>query len=115
MGGRTRPNKSSNTFAFSILRAELNRINMAHVLARLGGVKLDEIELVLLSDAAEHAERGMTLEHLWQNADDENEVLFLFQAEFLDQARAYIAELHEQAKKAFPDMPLPVIVFLQES
>ncbi len=85
---------------------------MAHVLARLRGVKLDEIELVLLSDAAEHAERGMTLEHLWQNADDQEEVLFLFQADDLNQAREYIAELHEQAKKAFPGMPLPVILFL---
>ena len=85
---------------------------MAHVLARLRGVKLDEIELVLLSDAAEHAERGMTLEHLWQNADDQEEVLFLFQADDLNQAREYIAELHEQAKKALPGMPLPVILFL---
>jgi hypothetical protein len=51
---------------------------MAHVLARLRNVKLEIIKEILTKDAAEHAKEGLYLEHLWQNVDDQNEVLFLF-------------------------------------
>jgi hypothetical protein len=85
---------------------------MAHILARIIGIKFDDIEMVLLSDAIEHAERGMNLEHLWRNADNAEEVLFLFSAEDLDKARAYINEMHEQAMAAFPDFPKPEMTFL---
>jgi hypothetical protein len=85
---------------------------MAHILARIVGIKFDDIEMVLLSDAAEHAERGMNLEHLWKNADNEDEVLFLFSADDLDKARGYINEMHEQAIAAFPDFPKPEMTFL---
>jgi hypothetical protein len=85
---------------------------MAHILARIIGIKFDDIEMVLLSDAVEHAERGMNLEHLWRNADNAEEVLFLFSAEDLDIARAYINEMHEQAMAAFPDFPKPEMTFL---
>jgi hypothetical protein len=87
-------------------------INMAHILARITGVNFDDIEMVLLSDAAEHAERGMNLEHLWKNADNADEVLFLFSADDLDNARAYINEMYEQALAAFPDFPKPEMTFL---
>ena len=85
---------------------------MAHILARIIGVNFDDIEMVLLSDAAEHAERGMNLEHLWKNADKAEEVLFLFSADDLDKARAYINEMHEQTIAAFPDFPKPEMTFL---
>ncbi|MFM2284841.1 MAG: hypothetical protein RLZZ543_338 [Bacteroidota bacterium] len=87
---------------------------MSHVLARLRGIQLEDLELVLMADAAEHAERGMNLEHLWRNADDAEEVLFLFSAEDLDKARAYINEMLGQAMSAFPDLPTPSITFLQQ-
>jgi len=85
---------------------------MAHILARIIGVNFDDIEMVLLSDAAEHAERGMNLEHLWKNADNAEEVHFLFFADDLDKARAYINEMHAQALAAFPDFPKPEMTFL---
>ena len=87
---------------------------MAHILVRLQGIKFDDIELVLLSDAVEHAERGMNLEHLWKNVDNEAEVLILFHANDLNSARAYINEMHTQAVSAFPDFPKPEMVFLIE-
>jgi hypothetical protein len=86
---------------------------MAHVFARLRGIQLEDLELVLLADAAEHAERGMNLEHLWRNADDVEEVLFLFSADDLAKARAYINEMLNQAMSAFPDLPKPSITYLQ--
>ena len=52
---------------------------MSHILARLRNVKFDLIESVLKADAPQHAKEGLFLKHLWQNADDSNEVLFLFQ------------------------------------
>lgn len=85
---------------------------MAHILARIVGIKYDDIEMVLLSDAAEHAERGMNLEHLWKNADNEDETLFLFSANDLDRARTYIEEMNKQVLDAFPNMIQPEINYL---
>lgn len=85
---------------------------MAHILARIVGIKYDDIEMVLLSDAAEHAERGMNLEHLWKNADNEDETLFLFSANDLDKARTYIEEMNKQVLDAFPNMIKPEINYL---
>ena len=86
---------------------------MSHVFVRLRGIQLEDLEMVLMADAAEHAERGMNLEQMWHNADDAEEVLFLFSAEDLDKARAYIDEMLGQAMSAFPDLPSPSITYLQ--
>jgi hypothetical protein len=51
---------------------------MPHILARLKGVNLEDIKKVLKIDAPQHAEQGLYLEHMWQNADDSEEVVFLF-------------------------------------
>jgi hypothetical protein len=52
---------------------------MAHVLAKLTGVKVSDIKQQFASDMNRHAEHGLYLKHLWQNADDNNEVFFYFQ------------------------------------
>jgi hypothetical protein len=51
---------------------------MPHILARLKGVNLEDIKKVLKIDAPQRAEQGLYLEHMWQNADDSEEVVFLF-------------------------------------
>lgn len=53
---------------------------MPHILARLKGVNVEDIKKVLKADAPQHAEQGLFLEHLWQNADDSEEVVFLFES-----------------------------------
>ncbi|MEO8024303.1 hypothetical protein [Polaromonas sp.] len=88
---------------------------MAHVLAKLSGVPLANIRNQLNKDAAAHAEQGMTLAHLWQNAEKPDEVLFLFRVEDLDRCRARMKEIHAQAREQRPDMPLPELVFLREA
>ena len=85
---------------------------MAHVLAKLTGVKLADVKQQLEKDAADHAEQGMYLEHLWQNAEAPGEVLFLFQVKDLDHCRQRIKKIHAQARRDNPDMPLPDMTFL---
>ncbi len=87
---------------------------MPHILARLKGVKFKDIEKILKADADEHAGQGLFLEHLWQNADDEDEVLFLFRTKDLDRAKRYIDGLHAQALKEDPKVNLPQMTFLKD-
>jgi hypothetical protein len=87
---------------------------MAHVLAKLSGVKFTEVKQQLETDAAAHAEQGMFLEHLWQNADDPNEALFLFRVNDLEHCRRRMTGIHAQARQQDPNAKLPQVVFLTE-
>lgn len=86
---------------------------MSHVLATLRDVKLEVIAQVLRNDAPEHAKEGLYLEHIWQNTDDENEVLFLFRADNLIHVKEYIEGLHAQALKENPEANLPRMIYLK--
>lgn len=86
---------------------------MAHMLARLRNVKLEIIKEVLKKDAVEHANEKLYLEHLWQNADDQNEVLFLFRTTDLNHVRKYIEQLHSHALQQDPKANLPQMTFLE--
>ena len=85
---------------------------MSHMLARLRGVKREVIGAVLKRDAPEHAREGFYLEHLWQNVDDAEEVLFLFRADDLPRARQFVERVHARARREDPNVNLPVITFL---
>jgi hypothetical protein len=87
---------------------------MAHVLARLRGFKSEDIKSILKADASKHAEKGLYLEHLWQNVDDAEEVVFLFRADDLLRAKQFIQKVHTQARKEDPKVNLPRMTFLQE-
>jgi len=65
-----------------------------------------------MADASQHAAHGLHLEHLWQNADDSEEVLFLFRMDDLGGARGFIQKVHTQALKENPKANLPVMIFL---
>jgi hypothetical protein len=82
---------------------------MPHILARLKGVDLEDIEKVLKADAPQHAE------HLWQNADDSEEVVFLFRIENLIKAKEFINKVHTEALAKNPQANLPYMTFLEES
>ena len=88
--------------------------NMAHILARLRGVKVEDIKKVLKADASGHAEQGLYLEHFWQNADDSEEVLFLFRTDDLSRAKKFIEKVHAQALEEDPNANLPQMTFLKE-
>ena len=86
---------------------------MDHVLLRIKGVKIEDIKSVLKADAADHAKHGLVLRHIWRNADDPDEVAFIFTAADLGRARKFIEAAHEQVLKENPDANLPQMLFLK--
>lgn len=87
---------------------------MAHMLAKINGVKPELIKQILINDATAHAREGLFLEHLWTNEDNSDEVLFLFKAFDLKQARKFIDKVHSQTLKLDPKARLPVMTYLEE-
>jgi hypothetical protein len=86
---------------------------MAHILACLRGAPLANVKQQLEKDAVSHAAQGMVLEHLWKNAEDPEEVLFLFRVDSLEHCRQRMKKTHAQARLENPDVPLPQLTFLQ--
>lgn len=86
---------------------------MDHILARLRGAKMEEIKSLLQADAAEHAKQGLILRHIWRNADDQSEIVFIFTAADLDRARKYIETAHEEVLRGNPKANLPQMLFLK--
>lgn len=86
---------------------------MPHVLAKLKNVPLDVIRDVLQKDKTFHASQGMYLENIWQNADDADEVLFLFRIDSIETTKALIHQLHSEALTQNPEANLPTMTYLQ--
>lgn len=72
---------------------------MDHVLARIKGVKMEDVKSALKADAPRHAEQGLVLRHVWRNADDHDEILFIFTTPDLDRARKFIKTANAQARR----------------
>ena len=87
---------------------------MSHILAKLKGVKVEDIKKLLEEHAPMHAKEGMYLEYVWQNVDNSNEVLFLFRVNDLSHAKKFIEKVHSQALKEDPKANLPKMTFLEE-
>jgi len=87
---------------------------MAHMLAKLRNVKPELIKKILLEDAAAHAKEGLYLEHIWQNVDDADEVIFLFKSDDLEHTKRFIDKVHTQALSENPEANLPVMKYLRE-
>ena len=88
---------------------------MPHILARLKGVNLEDTKKVLEADAPQHAEQGLYLEHLWQNADDSEKIVFLFRIDNVGKAKEFINKVHTEAIAKNPQANLPCMTFLEES
>jgi len=86
---------------------------MDHILARVKGVPMDEIKNVLRADAAAHAREGMQLRHVWRNADDPEEIIFIFTAADMNRAREYIESMHRHVRTEKPSAILPQMLFLK--
>lgn len=86
---------------------------MPHLLAKLKNVPIAVISEILEKDKAFHAENNMFLEHLWQNADDENEVFFLFRINDIDETKALIHQLHTDALTQDANANLPIMTYLK--
>ena len=86
---------------------------MPHLLATLKNVPLEIIREVLENDKEFHKYQGMYLEHLWQNADAENEVLFLFRIDNIKKTKALIHKLHSETLAQNPNANLPTMIYLK--
>jgi hypothetical protein len=86
---------------------------MPHLLATLRNVPFETIKGVLENDSAFHASEEMFLEHIWQNVDDENEVLFLFRINSIEKTKKLIEKLHSKALEQNQDANLPNMTYLQ--
>lgn len=90
------------------------RTTIAHMVAKLRGVKPEDIKIILITDSAKHAEQGLYLEHLWQNADDSEELLFLLRMDDIGRARQFVKIVHLEALKENPNAKFPRMTFLTE-
>jgi hypothetical protein len=90
-----------------------SRTSMDHILARIRGVKMDDIKSALKADASKHAEQGLILRHMWHNADNPDEILFIFTAADLNRARKFIEVMHKETLKEDPAANLPEMLFLK--
>ena len=89
------------------------RAVLDHIMARLKGANIDDIRNVLKADAADHAKQGLVLRHIWRNADDPDEIVFIFTAADLSLARKYIEAAHEQVRKDNPVANMPEMLYLK--
>ena len=88
---------------------------MAHVLAKLSGVKLADVKHQLETDASDHAEQGMYVEHLWRNSDNPDEILFLFRVNDLNHCKQMMNKIHADVRRENPDATLPDVIFLDDA
>jgi hypothetical protein len=86
---------------------------MDHILAKIKGVKMEDIKNVLKADVAKHAEQGLILRHIWRNADDQDEIFFIFTTADLDRARKFIEMAHAEVLKENPNAIFPEMLFLK--
>lgn len=86
---------------------------MAHLLAKLDNVPLEIIKEILEKDKMFHASQGMYLENIWQNADDENQVQFLFRINNIEETKKLINQLHSDALTQDPNANLPEMTYLK--
>ena len=86
---------------------------MDHILARIRGVKMEDVKSMLKVDASKHAEQGLILRHIWRNTDDPDEILFIFTTADLNRARKFIEMVHAEALKENPNANLPEMLFLK--
>ncbi|MDQ3854254.1 MAG: hypothetical protein M3299_15670 [Thermoproteota archaeon] len=86
---------------------------MDHILARIRGVKMEDVKNVLKADTSKHAEQGLILKHIWRNIDDPDEILFIFTATDLNHARKFIKMVHAETLKENPNANLPEMLFLK--
>ena len=86
---------------------------MPHLLAKLQNAPIEIIREVLEKDKAFHNSQGMYLEHLWQNDDKADEVLFLFRIDDIEKTKALIHKLHSETLAQNPEANLPEMTYLK--
>ena len=74
---------------------------------------MEDIKSMLKADTSKHADQGLILRHIWRNADDPDEILFIFTTADLNRARKFIEMVHAETLKENPNANLPEMLFLK--
>jgi hypothetical protein len=85
--------------------------HMGHILARIKGAKMEDVKSMLKADASKHVEQGLILRHIWRNADDPDEILFIFTTPDLNRARKSIEMMQAETLKENPMQICPKCCF----
>ena len=86
---------------------------MPHLLAKLKNIPIAVVREFLEKNKPFHVENNMFLEHIWQNADDDNEVLFIFRVNDIDKTKTLIHQLHSDALAKDANANLPEMTYLK--
>lgn len=85
---------------------------MAHILATLHGLEKDIVEELLHAHKYQHELDGLHLEHLWGNALDDEEVIFLFKTDNVEKAKQALNMIHRECMRHNPEIEPPEIIYL---
>ncbi len=87
---------------------------MSHILVTLYGIEKDIVEDILHEATHKHKNEGIHLEHIWQNADNDDEVVFLFQAESKKQAESLLEKIMKKTAEYTPLLEPPKVIYLKK-
>ena len=83
---------------------------MEHILAKIRGTNLAEVENTLKRNFLKHAAEGIFLEHLWKNQERNDEIFFLFRTLHAGNTRQWMQTSLVGNGNGFPQ---PEITFLE--
>ena len=87
---------------------------MSHVLAILHGLEKDIVESMLHEHTKKRTLDGLHLEHIWTNAEDDDEVVFLFKTDDMKKAHLLMDMIHKESQKHNYDINPPEIIYLKK-
>lgn len=87
---------------------------MSYVLATLHWLEKDIVEDMLHEHTKKHSLEWLHLEHIWKNAEDDEEVIFLFKTDDLDKAERLLDMVHKEAMRHNYDIDPPRVIYLKK-
>ena len=97
----------------AIARSFFKIFYMSHVLATFHGIEKDLIEDMIHDHIHKHKD-DIYVEHLWQNADDMDEIVFLFKVDDIDHMKQILEKVHLESIKHNPKIIPPKIIYLKK-
>ncbi len=87
---------------------------MSHVLATLHGLEKDIVEAMLHEHTKKRSLDGLHLEYIWMNAEDDEEVIFLFKTDDIEKAHHLMDMIHRESLEHNQDMTPPKVIYLKK-
>ncbi len=87
---------------------------MPHVLATLHGLEKDIVENMLHEHTKKRDLEWLHLEHIWENSEDDEEVIFLFKTDDIAKAKILLEKIHQDSLKHNYDIAPPKVIYLKK-